>query len=150
MDYQLKCPVCKTTFNKHMHFCTECGCNLSEIETITNTQSTGKDSNVDNLLAHVKGLGQKTQKGVSGASSIILNNATNLSKRTDNVFVQQKVSESMTSLVNMMLKVSNGVKKGIDTDMVNAVTLSGYANFVAFTIGASINLSELKKSKKEK
>jgi hypothetical protein len=136
-------------YNKKIHFCTECGRNLSDVEATTLTQNSEKDSLVDSLMAQVQGLGQKT-KGITGVSSIILDKATNVSKGTDNAIVQQKVAESMTGLVNMMLKVSNEVKKGIETDMVNAVILSARVNFVAFSIGASVNLAQLKKSRQEK
>lgn len=151
MDYQLTCPVCKTTYNQHMQFCGECGCNLSEAEAVTVTlnPSTKKEKLVKNFRTQAQNLGQKAQKGLSGASSMIIDKAFTVSERTNNVEVQKRVSVAMASLVNMMINVSSDVKKGISSDMVNAIDLSARVNFVAFSIGVTVDLAELKKEKKD-
>ena len=151
MDYQLTCPVCKTTYNQHMQFCGECGCNLSEVEAVTVTlnPNTKKEKLVKNLKNQAQNIGQKAQKGLSGASSMIMNKAFTVSERTNNIEVQKRVSVAMASLVNMMINVSSDVKKGISSEMVNAIDLSARVNFVAFSIGVSVDLAELKKEKKD-
>lgn len=151
MDYQLTCPVCKTTYNQHMQFCGECGCNLSEVEAVTVTlnPSTKKDKLVNNFRNQAQNLGQKAQKGLSGASSMIMDKAFTVSERSNNIEVQKRVSVAMASLVNMMINVSSDVKKGISSDMVNAIDLSARVNFVAFSIGVTVDLAELKKEKQD-
>ena len=149
MDNQLICPVCETTYNKDIRFCSECGCNLSQVKAVTVKPSSGATSSINSLKSQAQDFGQKAQKSVSGASSVILDRASNVSTGTDNVLVQRKVSEAMASLVNMMINVSHDVKKGISTDMVNAVDLSARVNFVAFSIGVSIDLATLNKPKTE-
>ena len=62
MDYQLTCPVCEATYDTPIKFCTECGCNLSQAQSVTITQPVRKDRLVDNLRSQVQGLGQKAQK----------------------------------------------------------------------------------------
>ena len=84
-----------------------------------------------------------------GASSIILDKASNVSIGTDNVLVQRQVSEAMASLVNLMINVSQDVKNGISSDMINAVDLNARVNFVAFSMGVSIDLAALTKIKSE-
>jgi len=138
MDYQLTCPVCKTTYNQHMQFCGECGCNLSEVEAVTVTlnPNTKKEKLVKNFRNHAKNIGQKAQRGLSGASSMIMDKAFTVSERTNNVAVQKRVSAAMGNLVNLMINVSKDVTK-----------LEAEVNFVAFTIGVTIDLAELKKGK---
>lgn len=150
MDYQLNCPVCETTYNQHMQFCGECGCNLSEVEAVTViiNPNTRKEKLVKNFKNQAQNIGQKAQKGLSGASSMIMDKAFTVSERTNNIEVQKRVSVAMASLVNMMINVSSDVKKGISSDMVNAIDLSARVNFVAFSIGVSVDLAELKKEKK--
>ena len=149
MVYQLTCPVCKTTYNQHMQFCGECGCNLSEVEAVTVTlnPNTKKEKLVKNLRNQAQNIGQKAQKGLSGASSMIMDKAFTVADRTNNIEVQKRVTVAMASLVNMMLNVSSDVKKGIHSDMVNAIDLNARVNFVAFSIGVTVDLAELKKGK---
>jgi hypothetical protein len=134
-----------------MQFCGECGCNLSEVEAVSVTlnPSTKKEKLVENFRTQAQNLGQKAQKGLSGASSMIIDKAFTVSERTNNVEVQKRVSVAMASLVNMMINVSSDVKKGISSDMVNAIDLSARVNFVAFSIGVTVDLAELKKEKKD-
>jgi len=53
----------------------------------------------------------------------------------------------MGNLVNLMINVSKDVTKQIPANMVNAIDLEAEVNFVAFTIGVTIDLAELKKGK---
>ena len=151
MDYQLICPVCHTSYNQHMQYCGECGCNLSEVEAVTVnlTPNKGKEKIVASLRNQAQNLGQTAQKSLSAASSIIMDRAFTVADRTNNIEVQKRVSVAMASLVNMMINVSSDVKKGISSDMVNAIDLSARVNFVAFSIGVMVDLAELKKENKD-
>jgi hypothetical protein len=132
-----------------MQFCGECGCNLSEVEAVTVTlnPNTKKEKLVKNFRNHAKNIGQKAQRGLSGASSMIMDKAFTVSERTNNVAVQKRVSAAMGNLVNLMINVSKDVTKQIPANMVNAIDLEAEVNFVAFTIGVTIDLAELKKGK---
>ena len=149
MDYQLTCPVCETTYYQIMKYCGECGCNLTEVEAVTVTVNPNirRDKLVNDLRNQVQTLGYKTQQGLSGASSIIKDKASFVAERTNNIAVQKKVSVAMANLVNMMINVSSDVTSGIPSEMVNAIDLSARVNFVAFSIGVSIDLASLNKEK---
>jgi len=149
MSIQIICPVCETVHNKQVRFCSECGCNLYQSEAISVEKSGEKTSIFDSLKSQVQDFGQKAHRGLSGASSIILDKASNVSIGTDNVLVQRQVSEAMASLVNLMINVSQDVKNGISSDMINAVDLNARVNFVAFSMGVSIDLAALTKIKTE-
>jgi hypothetical protein len=146
MDTLITCPVCDKTFTKASRFCSECGCNLSNAESVTINPPIGGDKFVRNLRNRVKNIGEKAQKEFSGASAVILDRASNVSSGTDNVVVQQKVSEAVASLVNLMVNVSRDVKLGLSSDVINAVDLSARVNFVAFSVGVSVDLASLKEN----
>ena len=150
MDYQLTCPVCETTYHQIMKYCGECGCNLTEVEAVTVTVNPNirRDKLVNDLRNQVQTLGHKAQKGLSGASSIISDKASIVAERTNNIAVQKRVSIAMANLVNMMINVSSDVTSGIPSEMVNAIDLSARVNFVAFSIGVSIDLAAINKEKK--
>jgi hypothetical protein len=140
------CPVCQNNQPEESKFCTECGCNLSQAEAVKVTPSIEKDKIVSNLRSRFQGLGQKAQKGITDASSVVIDRAYNVSTGTDNDVVQQKVSEAVASLVNMMVNVARDVKIGMTTDVVKAVDLSARVSFVAFSVGVSIDLASLKEN----
>ena len=149
MDYQLTCPVCETVYDQPMKFCGECGCNLTEIDAVTVTVNPGsrKEKLVSSLKNQVQNIGQKAQEGLSGASSAIADKAFSVTNRANNLMVQERVSEAMGNLVNLMINVSKDVTSQIPADMVNAIDLEAEVNFIAFTIGVSIDLAELNKGK---
>lgn len=149
MDYALTCPVCNTVYSEEMKFCGECGCNLTEVEAVTVTVNpTNRDKIVSSLKSGVQKIGEKTQQGLSGASSMIADKAFSVTQRANNLMVQERVSEAMGNLVNLMINVSKDVTKSIPSDMVNAIDLEAEVNFVAFTIGVTIDLAELNQGKK--
>lgn len=149
MDYSLTCPVCNTVYSEEMKFCGECGCNLTEVEAVTVTVNpSSRDKIVSSLKTGVQKIGEKTQQGLSSASSAIADKAFSVTQRANNMMVQERVSEAMGNLVNLMINVSKDVTKSIPSDMVNAIDLEAEVNFVAFTIGVSIDLAELNQGKK--
>jgi len=149
MDYQLTCPVCETDYDQPMKYCGECGCNLTEIDAVTVIINPGsrKEKLVSSLKNQVQNIGQKAQEGLSGASSAIADKAFSVTNRANNLMVQERVSEAMGNLVNLMINVSKDVTSQIPADMVNAIDLEAEVNFIAFTIGVSIDLAELNKGK---
>jgi hypothetical protein len=148
MAYSLTCPVCNTKYNKDRKFCGECGCNLSEVDAITvSVNPKKKDEIMSSLKSSVQKIGEKTQQGLSDASNVIADKAFNVTQRANSARVQERVSEAMGNLVNLMINVSKDVSQSIPSDMVNAIDLEAEVNFVAFTIGVTIDLAEINQVK---
>lgn len=148
MEKPIECPVCGKKYNKNMNFCIGCGCNLQEIRAVSvkiNPDSS-KMPQKDSLRNQVFSLGQKAQQGITGVTSGITDKARDVTSRASSGVVQEKVSEAMGNLVNLMINVSKDVVKQVPIDMVNAIDLEAEVNFVAFTIGVSIDLAEINKS----
>lgn len=143
------CPVCGTEHGQEYAFCPECGCSLSDIDAVTvsvNPDTPGV-SVAESLKNQVQTIGQKAQKGLSTVSNSISDRARIVTARASNIAVQEKVTESMSSLVNLMLNVSRDVTKQVPKEMISAIDLEAEVNFVAFSIGVSIDLAELNKVK---
>lgn len=148
MENPIECPVCGTVYNKKMNFCIKCGYNLQEVNAVSvsvNPDTSNKQEKVS-LRNQVFTLGQKAQQGITGVTSGISDKARDVTSRASNVVVQEKVSEAMGNLVNLMINVSKDVVKQVPIDMVNAIDLEAEVNFVAFTIGVSIDLAEINKT----
>ena len=139
------CPVCGTEHNKEYAFCPECGCNLSEVDAVTVSVSPDSEgvSKTTLLKNQVQNLGQMAQKGLANVTSTITDKAKTVSNRTSNLMVQDKVTEAMGNLVNLMINVSKDMTKQIPKEMISAIDLEAEVNFVAFTIGVTIDLAEL-------
>ncbi|MCW4012774.1 MAG: zinc ribbon domain-containing protein [Candidatus Bathyarchaeota archaeon] len=143
------CPVCGAEHGQEYAFCPECGCSLSDIDAVTVTANpdTPGVSVAASLKNQVQTIGQKAHKGISTVSNSISDRARMVSARASNIAVQEKVTESMSSLVNLMLNVSKDITKQVPKEMISAIDLEAEVNFVAFSIGVSIDLAELNKVK---
>lgn len=146
------CPVCGTEHTQKYAFCPECGCNLSEFNAVNVTinPDTPGASVTASLKNQVQNIGQIAHKGISNVSNAISEKARDVSKRTSSIVVQDKVTEAMSNLVNLMINVSNEMTKKIPKEMITAIDLEAEINFVAFTIGVNIDLAELNKANTEK
>jgi len=143
------CPVCGTEHDQEYAFCPECGCNLSNADAITVTVNpdTPGPSVATSIKNQVQNIGQKAQKGLSSVTSSISDRAKLVSARASNIAVQEKVTESMSSLVNLMLNVSKDITQQMPKEMISAIDLEAEVNFVAFSIGVTVDLAELNKVK---
>ncbi len=145
----LICPVCGTEHGEQYAFCPECGCSLTEIPAVTVTVN--PDSPVatvaSSLKNQVQNIGQRAQKGISNVSNVISDRAKDVTNRASNIVVQDKVTEAMGNLVNLMINVSKDITKQMPKEMISAIDLEAEVNFVAFTIGVTIDLAELNKTK---
>ena len=149
MDYSLTCPVCGIVYSEQMKFCGECGCDLTDADAVTVTVNpTNREKLVNNLMKGAQKISEKTHQGLSGATNLIAEKAFSVGEKASNLMVQERVSEAMGNLVNLMINVSRDVTKSIPADMVNSIDLEAEVNFVAFTIGVTIDLGELNKGKK--
>lgn len=143
------CPVCGTEHGQEYAFCPECGCNLSDVDAVTITIDPDRPdvSVAASLKNQVQNIGQKAQKGLSSVTNSISDRARIVSARASNIAVQEKVTESMSSLVNLMLNVSKDITKQMPKEMISAIDLEAEVNFVAFSIGVTVDLAELNKAK---
>ena len=57
------------------------------------------------------------------------------------------VTDAMGNLVNLMINVSKDISNQMPKEMISAIDLEAEVNFVAFTIGVTIDLAELNKAK---
>ena len=150
MPEVIVCPVCGTEQDSSNSFCSECGCNIVDAQAVTltiNPDAPG-GSIADSIRNQVQTIGEKAQQGISGLTGTITDRASDISSRTSNIVIQEKVTEAMGNLVNLMINVSKDVTKQVPVDMVSAIDLEAEVNFIAFTIGVTIDLAELKKSEK--
>ena len=143
------CPVCGTEHSEKFVFCPECGCNLSEAEAVMISVNPSSGSLAESVKNQVQSIGQKAQQGISGVTTAISDKAKAVSSRASNIVVQEKVTEAMGNLVNLMINVSKDITKQVPVDMIGAIDLEAEVNFVAFTIGVSIDLAELNKAGKK-
>ena len=143
------CPVCGTEHDQEYAFCPECGCKLSDVDAVTVTVNpdTQGASVATSLKNQVQNIGQKAQKGLSSVTNSITDRARVVTARASNIAVQEKVTESMSSLVNLMLNVSKDITKQMPKEMISAIDLEAEVNFVAFSIGVTVDLAELNKVK---
>lgn len=143
------CPVCGTEHDKEYSFCPECGCNLTEADAVTVTVNPDAEgvSRTEMLKNQVQNIGQMAQKGLSNVTSSISDKAKDVSNRASNIVVQDKVTEAMGNLVNLMINVSKDITKQMPKEMISAIDLEAEVNFVAFTIGVTVDLAELNKTK---
>ena len=141
------CPICGLENKKSNAFCTGCGCRLITADAVTvNINPNSGESKTSSLKKNLQALGQRAQLEIYNASNVISDKAKEVSSRASNIVVEEKVTEAMANLVNLMINVSNDVTKQIPTEMLNAIDLEAEINFVAFTIGVSIDLAELNKA----
>ena len=143
------CPICKTEHKKQYVFCPNCGCNLSEASAVSISVNPDSESKKSIFKKNVQTIGQKAQQEFYNVSNIISEKAKDVTNRASNIVVEEKVTEAMGNLVNLMISVSKDVIKQVPTEMLSAIDLEAEINFVAFTIGVSIDLAELNKPEKK-
>ena len=99
--------MCNTIHIKHYTFCPECGCNLTEIEAVSvniNSEENSESLNTS-IRSRVQEFGKVAQRGLSDVSNIISKKAGEVSLKATNVVVEDKVSEAMGNLVNLMIMI---------------------------------------------
>jgi hypothetical protein len=148
MGTPFSCPVCRKMYNTDRNFCNECGTNLREHKAVSVSINPPipTTSEKSSLRTQVLSFGRKAQKGITEVTSGITDKAKEVTGRTSDVVVQERVSESIGNMVNMMINVSKDVIRKVPVDKVNALHLRADVNFVAFSIGITVDLAEIKKS----
>jgi len=77
------------------------------------------------------------------AKKVTLTQASTLSEATKGSVSPEKAATAVKRMVDVATYVAQDVKKGMSSDMVKAVTVNARVNFVAFSIGVSIELDKL-------
>ena len=146
MAESIKCPVCGAENKAQYAFCPECGCNLSEANAIKISINSDSDESKRSIFKkNVQEISQRAQQEFYNVSNMVSEKAKDVSNRTTNIVVEEKVAEAMGNLVNLMINVSKDVTKQVPSEMLSSIDLEAEINFVAFTIGVSIDLAELNK-----
>jgi RNA polymerase subunit RPABC4/transcription elongation factor Spt4 len=83
-------------------------------------------SRTDNSEGLVKGLKTKVSLGAMGVVST------------------EKASDAVRRMLNLVIQVAREVRKDLPDDMIKAVDISAEISFIAFSIGISVDLEQIK------
>jgi hypothetical protein len=120
----LVCSRCGQVIDESTKFCPSCGLDCREPTTLSRGLSSLRfryDNAKKTTLAHASAVSEATRGSVS----------------------PEKASAAVKRMVDVVTYVAQDVKKGMSSDMVQAVTVNARVNFVAFSIGVSIALDKL-------
>ena len=120
----LVCSRCGQVIDESIKFCQNCGFDCKGPTMISRglTELRSKYDDVKKAtLTHTGVLSEATRDSVS----------------------PEKASAAVKRMVDVVTYVAQDVKRGMSSDMVQAVTVSARVNFVAFSIGVSIALDKL-------
>lgn len=116
------CPECGSTTDDISKFCKTCGYELLSI---------GKkvvESRFSGLKEKMKIIGDKTSA---------------VGQRAKGVVSQDKATETVKNLLNIMINVARNVRKDLPSDMIKAIDLEASVSLIAFSIGITIDLEKL-------
>jgi hypothetical protein len=129
------CTNCGARIEDKHRFCTECGTPLRVTEPAQAPppppppEPEEEEGLLQGLRTRIKGVGDK---------------ASNVSEITKSAVAPEKASAAVRNMLSVMTKVASDVKRDLPQDMVKAVDLTAEINLIAFTIGVSIDLEQLK------
>ena len=122
------CPKCGAALENETNFCANCGSELS---------GTGRP------VGSMKGAGQRF-KGIRSRVKVFKDKASTIKDTASGVVSQDKASEAVRRMIDLLIRVARDVRKEIPPDMVKAVDLEAEISFIAFSIGVSIDLEQIK------
>jgi hypothetical protein len=139
------CPQCGNKLNPKHQFCTSCGYKKTTQVPVNVTFTPKEESLKKNIFSQVKSISSKAQDAVKGDSeSSVITKAMEFKDKATRVMTPENASEIVTNLVNIMIKVARDVRLQIPNDMIKAIDLEAEMNFVAFSVGVSIDLEQIK------
>ena len=143
------CQNCRCMTEPDALFCGNCGAKIivTEITTIGPTQPMDKNI-LSDLKTQFKEIGVKAQQMssdivTSETASGVVSKAKEATRKAGTMISPERATEVVRNIIHLMLEVASEVRKEIPAHMRKAIDLSAEANFVAFTIGISIDLDEL-------
>jgi hypothetical protein len=139
------CPQCGVKLSPNQQFCTSCGYKITSSGPVTVTIRPKDESLKKNIFSQVKSIGSRAQEAVKGDSaSNVMTKAKEFKNKATRAMTPENASEIVTNLVNIMIQVARDVRKELPKDMINAIDLEAEMNFVAFSVGVSIDLEQIK------
>lgn len=129
------CTNCGAHIDSKHRFCTECGTHIRITKPAQAPYPPPPPGPKED-----EGLfqGLKTRIRVAG------DRAGNAAQAAKMAVGPEKASEAVRNMLNVMTQVATDVKRDLPLDMVNAVDLTAEINLIAFTIGVSIDLEQLR------
>ena len=119
----LVCSRCGEVITEAIKFCPSCGLDCREPKPFRGW---------DSLRSRYESARKATQTQTSA-----------ISEATKGTVSPERAAATVKRMVDVVTYVAQDVKKGMSSDMVQAVTVNARVNFVAFSIGVSIALDKL-------
>ena len=123
------CTNCGTLVEGNNRFCTNCGTPIQAPQPTLPPQPAPILESAESLIGELK---------------VVENKAGDASQKAKGVISPERASEAVKNMLSVMTQVARDVKRDLPQDMVNAVDLTAEINLIAFTIGVSIDLDQLR------
>ena len=123
------CTNCGTLVEGNNRFCTNCGTPIQAPPPQPAPRLESAESLIGELKAKLK---------------VVENKAGDVSQKAKGAISPERASEAVKNMLSVMTQVARDVKRDLPQDMVNAVDLTAEINLIAFSIGVSIDLDQLR------
>ena len=143
------CPSCGCLTDTEALFCGNCGAKTVITEIVSVEPPVQSDKKLlEGLKSQFKEIGIKAQQVSSEITSSetatgVVSKAKEATRKAGTMVSPERATEVVQNIINLMLEVASEVRKEVPAHMRKAIDLSAEANFVAFTIGVSIDLDQL-------
>ena len=129
------CTNCGTLVEGNNRFCTNCG---------TPIQAPRPSPPPEPTLPPQPAPRLESAESLLGELKVVENKAGNASQKAMGAISPERASEAVINMLSVMTQVARDVKRDLPQDMVNAVDLTAEINLIAFSIGVSIDLDQLR------
>ena len=118
------CAKCGALLPENSKICVSCGYDFREKSSVNRS--------INILKSRLSLTKEKTMK-----------TATEVKEKAMGVVTPEKAAESVQKMVEVVTYVAQDLKQGMSSDMVKAVDVNARINFVAFSVGITIDLEKL-------
>ena len=132
------CTNCGSLVEGQYRFCTNCGTPIQAPQPTPPPQATPRP-------ASRKESTEKLLGGLKAKLKVVENKASDATQKAKGVMTPERASEAVRNMLNVMTQVARDVMTDLPEDMVKAVDLDAEINLIAFSIGVSIDLEQLRK-----
>ncbi len=129
------CTNCGTLVEGNNRFCTNCG---------THIQAPRPSPPPEPTLPPQPAPILESAESLIEELKVVENKAGDASQKAKGVISPEGASEAVKNMLSVMTQVARDVKRDLPQDMVNAVDLTAEINLIAFSIGVSIDLDQLR------
>ncbi len=133
------CTNCGTLVEGNNRFCTNCGTPIQAPRPSPPPEPTLPPQPAPRLESAESLIGELKAK-----LKVVENKAGDASQKAKGVITPERASEAVKNMLSVMTQVARDVKRDLPQDMVNAVDLTAEINLIAFSIGVSIDLDQLR------